>query len=204
MSFSLKSMLFGSKGPSNPYRPVDFKKLYGMDLEAPGAAYDYEGAQKTLMEMISDPNGAGESVLQGLLGDIDADTRSAYGSTMMDMAERGLVGEGQSSDIASNALATVNAIGAKTKSGIRSQFAMDRLNKAIGAQSSWKDLLAGMSESARGRGLQRLLGLAGAQSGAYSNAAGLSATSSGGLFQDLIKGFAGKTGGNLSDFLFDK
>ncbi|TXH50771.1 MAG: hypothetical protein E6Q97_19705 [Desulfurellales bacterium] len=204
MGFSLKSLLGGSSGPKNPYKPVDFASLFKTDTEAPGNAYDYAGAYKSLMDMLNTDSPAEDAALQGLLSEVDTDTKGAYGSTIMDMSERGLVGEGQSSDIAQNALATVDALGAKTKSGIRSSYLVDKQKRRETAQAGWADLLAGMAESARGRNLQKILGLAGAQSGAYSNAANLAATQTPGLFQNLVGGFADKFGGNTADFLFGK
>lgn len=173
--------LFGKPGPSNPYSAVDFDALMKQDLEAPGNAYDYGGAYKNLLSMINAPSSVeavqqdveGEQ-MQNLLADVGIQTKNAYGSTMSDMADRGLIGEGQSSDIAANALGQVNAMGARTSSGVHSDYALARLQRlfgkeqaAQGAQQNYANLLANMAEDARTRNLNRMLGLSGQQTQAY-------------------------------------
>lgn len=208
MAFNLGGvgkLLFGSKGPSSPYSPTDFSKLFSMDLESPGNAYDYSGAQEALMSLINAPSST-ESVLNdvegsdmaSLLKDIDTETRNSYGSAISDMADRGLIGEGQSSDIAANALAQVQGMGARTKSGVRSDYAKQRLARltqkeqaAQNAQSNWVNLLAGMSENARTRNLNRILGLSGQQTQAYGQSANLANTRTPGILQDMLAQFSG-------------
>lgn len=178
--------LFGKPGPSNPYSAVDFESLMKQDLEAPGNAYDYGGAYKNLLSMINAPSSV-EAVqqdvegqqMQNLLADVGIQTKNAYGSTMSDMADRGLVGAGQSSDIAANALGQVNAMGARTSSGIYGDYALARLQRlfgkeqaAQGAQENYANLLGSMAEDARTRNLNRMLGLSGQQTQAYGQAVG--------------------------------
>lgn len=212
MGFNLgktfKNLVFGREGPKNPYSPVDFASLFAQDLEKPGAAYDYGGAYKDLLSMINAPSSV-EAVqqdvegqqMQDLLGDVDLETKGAYGSTMADMADRGLVGEGQSSDIAMNALAQIQGMGARTKSGIHSQYALGRLGRlsdkerrAETAQSGYAGILASMAESARQRNLQRMLGLTDQQVGAYGRGAQLQNQYTPGMLENFGQNFASSFG----------
>ncbi len=208
-----KNLLLGRDGPDNPYSSVDFASLFAQDLEKPGAAYDYGGAYKNLLSMINAPSSVeavqqdveGEQ-MQNLLADVGIQTKNAYGATMSDMADRGLVGAGQSSDIAANALGQVNAMGARTASGVHSDYALARLQRLFGkeqaaqtAQTGWVNMLAGMSESAKTRNLQRMLGLTGTQAGAYSNAATLANTHTPGMIESFGQNFSSSYGKGLGD-----
>lgn len=199
-----KNLIFGRDGPENPYSSVDFASLFAQDLEKPGAAYDYGGAYKNLMSMINAPSSV-ESVqqdvegeqMQNLLRDIGIETKNSYGSTLSDMADRGLVGAGQSSDIAANALGQVNAMGARTASGVHSNYALARLQRLLGkeqaaqgAQANYASLLANMAENARTRNLNRMLGLTGQQTQAYGQAANLANQHTPGMLENFGNSFA--------------
>lgn len=205
-----KNLLLGRDGPDNPYSSVDFASLFAQDLEKPGSAYDYGGAYKNLMSMINAPSSVeavqqdveGEQ-MQNLLRDIGIETKNAYGSTMSDMADRGLVGAGQSSDIAANALGQVNAMGARTSSGVHSDYALARLQRlfgkeqaAQGAQQNYASLLANMAENARTRNLNRMLGLSGQQTQAYGQAANLANQHTPGMIENFGNSFAESYGKN--------
>lgn len=196
-----KGMLFGRSGPDNPYSAVDFASLFAQDLEKPGSAYDYGGAYKNLLSMINAPSSVeavkqdveGEQ-MQNLLGDVGIQTKNAYGTTMSDMADRGLVGAGQSSDIAANALGQVNAMGARTASGIHGDYALARLQRLFGkeqaaqsAQQNYASLLASMAENARTRNLNRMLGLTGQQTQAYGQAANLANSFTPGIIESSTR-----------------
>ncbi len=194
------SKLLSGKKKKDP-REQYLGPLANLDLEAPGNAYDYGGAYKNLMSMINAPSSVeavqqdveGEQ-MQNLLRDVGVQTKNAYGSTMSDMADRGLVGAGQSSDIAANALGQVNAMGARTASGIQGDYALARLQRlfgkeqaAQGAQQNYASLLGTMAESARKRSLDRSLGLIGGMT-TSSNAP------SNGLLDSMMSGFGSSFG----------
>jgi hypothetical protein len=73
--------------------------------------------------------GIESDILTQTLSDIDLDTKKQLADATMGFQERGLGGPGQTSDIESNALAQIQAGGAKTAAGARTTMAQSEIER---------------------------------------------------------------------------
>lgn len=163
----LSGFLFGKEGGSNPFSAPDLQALMKNNPYA-GLTAKMKGSKDFLGDTLLSQDENDNAILQSLLTGVDADTKQAQGSLISDMAERGLVGPGVSSDIYSNAAAQGYADAAKTKSDARLGFAKDSLGRQFQAGMTdlglYNDLLKTEAAGTSGRELQ----LAGLMSGQYN------------------------------------
>ncbi|RTL20772.1 MAG: hypothetical protein EKK55_17455 [Rhodocyclaceae bacterium] len=133
---NLSGFLFGKPGGTNPFSPPDIATLMKNNPYL-GLLGKYKSETSPifddLIKSIGSLNEAEDPLFQSLLTDIDKDTASAQGTLISDMAERGLVGPGQSSDIYSNAAATLAGEGVRRRSDARSKFAIDKATRLSNA-----------------------------------------------------------------------
>lgn len=147
--------LFGSGGSTGGMPNIDF-------LRQPAATTDYSylinpndkrnaavnagfadwtktiGAPSSVDEVRA---GMNQEQLDQILGGIQRDTASKFGTQLMDQFGRGLIepGVGASSDIASNALAQTAAEGARTAAGVRLDYGLADLERQAAREAALRD-----------------------------------------------------------------
>lgn len=149
-----KGLLFGTGGEStNPYNApnldflrqptqnVNYDFLRDYATQAGGLA----GRGKSYLDYLQ-PTGMRQDVqnvsLQNTLGDIERDAGQRFGTDIMEKYARGLIGGGNSSDIAANSLAQIATGAGRTASDAYTKLAQGNLDYATGAARDYNQLLS--------------------------------------------------------------